>query len=34
MATSAIEEVVSIEQLTKVDAEARQTANLWLKNYV
>lgn len=34
LAVSIIEEVVSIEQLTKVDAEARQTANLWLKNYV
>jgi 1-deoxy-D-xylulose-5-phosphate reductoisomerase len=34
LAASVIEEVVSIEQLTKVDAEARQTANLWLKNYV
>jgi 1-deoxy-D-xylulose-5-phosphate reductoisomerase len=34
LAASIIEEVVSIEQLTKVDAQARQTANLWLKNYV
>lgn len=34
LATSVIEEVVSIEQLTKIDAEARQAANLWLKNYV
>ena len=34
LATSIIEEVASIEQLTKVDADARQTANLWLKNYV
>lgn len=34
LATSVIEEVASIEQLTKVDTEARQAANLWLKNYV
>jgi 1-deoxy-D-xylulose-5-phosphate reductoisomerase len=34
MATSAIEEVVSIEQLTKVDTEARQAAKLWLQNHV
>jgi 1-deoxy-D-xylulose-5-phosphate reductoisomerase len=34
LATSIVEEVASIEQLTKVDADARQTANLWLKNYV
>lgn len=34
LATSVIEEVESIEQLTKVDAEARRAANLWLKNYV
>jgi len=32
--TSAIEEVTSIEQLTKVDTEAREVANLLLKNYV
>jgi 1-deoxy-D-xylulose-5-phosphate reductoisomerase len=34
LATLAIEEVTSIEQLTKVDAEARQAANLWLKDHV
>lgn len=34
LATSVIEEVVSIEQLTKVDTEARQAANLWLQNHV
>jgi 1-deoxy-D-xylulose-5-phosphate reductoisomerase len=34
LATSVIEEVASIEQLTKVDTEARRAANLWLKNYV
>jgi 1-deoxy-D-xylulose-5-phosphate reductoisomerase len=34
MATSVIEEVVSIEQLTKVDTEARQAAKLWLQNHV
>jgi len=34
LANSVIEKVVSIEQLTKVDAEARQAANLWLKNHV
>lgn len=34
LATSVIEKVESIEQLTKVDAEARRAANLWLKNYV
>jgi 1-deoxy-D-xylulose-5-phosphate reductoisomerase len=34
LTTSVIEEVVSIEQLSKVDTDARQAANLWLKNYV
>jgi 1-deoxy-D-xylulose-5-phosphate reductoisomerase len=34
LATLAIEEVTSIEQLTKVDAEARKAANLWLKDHV
>jgi 1-deoxy-D-xylulose-5-phosphate reductoisomerase len=34
LTTSVIEEVVSIEQLSKVDTEARQAANLWLNNYV
>jgi len=34
LATSVIADVVSIEQLTKVDAEARQAANLWLQNHV
>jgi 1-deoxy-D-xylulose-5-phosphate reductoisomerase len=34
LATSVIEEVASIEQLTKVDTEARRAANLWLKSYV
>ncbi|HEY9277085.1 MAG TPA: 1-deoxy-D-xylulose-5-phosphate reductoisomerase [Methylotenera sp.] len=34
LATSVIEEVVSIEQLTKVDTEARQAADLWLQNHV
>lgn len=31
---SVIEEVTSIDQLTKVDTDARCTANLWLKNHV
>lgn len=34
LATSVIADVVSIEQLTKVDTEARQAANLWLQNHV
>lgn len=34
LTTSVIEEVVSIEQLSKVDTDARQAANVWLKNYV
>jgi 1-deoxy-D-xylulose-5-phosphate reductoisomerase len=34
LTTSVIEEVVSIEQLSKVDTDARQAANLWLKNHV
>jgi 1-deoxy-D-xylulose-5-phosphate reductoisomerase len=34
LAASVIADVVSIEQLTKVDAEARQAANLWLQNHV
>ena len=33
LAASVIEEVASIEQLTKVDLDARQAANLWLKSY-